>query len=137
MTWSHSIFAPMPSLVKKINSTKIKFTISTKWWVVGESAVSLLTGTLNQRPEQSCGSTQAQTWRCSQHGQKISSQDADSQIPATHLWREVAEPRRDLFFHALFCILPLVLIAVSILAASLSGSKSIAGTTVGNLGSFA
>lgn len=35
------------------------------------------------------------------------------------------------------CSLPLVLIAVSILAASLSGSKSLAGTTVGKVGSRA
>lgn len=44
-----------------------------------------------------------------------------------------------LFFFFLFLereILPLVLMAVSILAASLSGSKSGAGTTVGNKGSW-
>lgn len=51
--------------------------------------------------------------------------------------RHSRSKHRFFFTHVLLCILPLVLIAVSILAASLSGLKSIAGTTVGNLGSLA
>lgn len=77
---------------------------------------------------------EAQTWRLSQHWPKTPSQDADSHIPASRLQGE--HTALELFEICCACgVLPLVLMAVSILAASLSGSKSRAGTTVGNLGS--
>lgn len=66
---------------------------------------------------------------------KTPSQDADSQIPATHLQGEVTAHNTGLSY-TLCGVLPLVLMAVSILAASRFGSKSTAGTTVGKVGSW-
>lgn len=133
-TWAYGVISSYSYLQKNI------FPLWTHSSLQHDGGLLGVPVALSQQPEHSSASTGAWTWRCSQCGPNILSHEGDSQIPVTHLLQEFAEPSTISFsFFFLFLereILPLVLMAVSILAASLSGSKSGAGTTVGNKGSW-
>ena len=128
MTWSQGTVQDQ-TLISKETSWHIKHIIHNNkmvdcWGVSGQNVA-------NSSQNKSSASSGAQTWRFSQHGQTIGAR------MLTHKYQPLI-CRKDKQNQALICFfLPLVLIAVSILAASVSGLKSIAGTTVGCLGSLA